>query len=128
MVTAVTRGISISVETAFQPDYSQAALQEFIFAYRIYIRNDSVHPVQLLDRHWEIFDASGEEREVNGAGVIGKQPIIHPGQEFDYVSSCNLKAELGTMEGYYTMMRLADKQRFRVRIPRFQMVVPYKLS
>ncbi|MFX4895222.1 Co2+/Mg2+ efflux protein ApaG, partial [Acinetobacter baumannii] len=79
-------------------------------------------------RHWYIFDSNGEHREVEGEGVVGLQPIIQPGEQFQYVSGCNLKTEMGKMQGHYTMENQNNKQKFDVNIPAFEMVVPNKLN
>jgi ApaG protein len=81
-----------------------------------------------MSRHWDIVDLTFPNREIEGEGVIGKQPIIEPGQMHQYVSGCNLKSGLGKMSGYYTMERLVDGKQFSVKIPQFDMVVPFKLN
>lgn len=128
MQTKVTEGVRISVEVFYQPDYSQPSSGEFMFAYRITITNESEYAVKLLRRHWNITDANGITREVEGEGVVGQQPVINPGASHQYVSGSALKTEIGKMNGTYTMQRLFDNAKFKVQIPEFQMVAPYKLN
>lgn len=128
MVTAITQGVKISVETVYQDEHSNPANEHFMFAYRIEVENLSDYAIQLMRRKWSIFDSNGTVREVEGEGVVGVQPVIDPGQSYAYVSGCNLKTELGNMEGFYTMVRLVDDTSFEVDIPKFQLIVPYKLN
>jgi ApaG protein len=126
MVSKVTDGITISVEQFYQPDYSNPLQMEFMFAYRITIENNNPFPVQLLRRHWIICDSNAEQKEVEGEGVIGIQPIILPNEQYQYISGCNLKSELGKMYGTYLMKNINTQQRFDVKIPVFQMEAPFK--
>lgn len=75
-----------------------------------------------------IFDSNGTKREVDGEGVVGLQPVIEPGNHHEYVSGCNLKTDMGSMKGFYEMIRIVDGQRFNVNIPEFQLITPYKLN
>jgi ApaG protein len=117
MISKLSEGVQISVETFYQPDYSNPVNNEFMFAYRITIENHNNFPVQLHRRHWHIFDSNGEYREVEGEGVVGQ-----------YVSGCNLKTELGKMFGKYVMENVNNKMTFEVNIPAFEMIVPYKMN
>ncbi|WP_316830381.1 Co2+/Mg2+ efflux protein ApaG [Pedobacter aquatilis] len=128
MVTAITDGVQVSVETVYQPEYSNPANEHFMFAYRIEISNLSDYPVQLMRRQWFIFDSNSSRREVEGEGVVGLQPIINPGESHVYVSGCNLKTDIGSMQGKYLMNRLVDDAEFEVDIPEFQLIAPYKLN
>jgi ApaG protein len=128
MVIKITDGVKVSVETTYQPEYSNPANEHFMFAYKVMIENLSDYSVQLLSRHWNIFDSNGTKREVEGEGVVGLQPIIEPGQFHEYVSGCNLKTDMGTMQGTYQMKRLVDNDLFDVRIPEFNLVAPFKLN
>ena len=128
MVAQITEGIKVSVETTYQPEYSNPANEHFMFAYKIHIENLSHFSVQLLNRHWAIFDSNGSAREVAGEGVVGQQPIIEPGEFHEYVSGCNLQTEMGTMCGTYEMKRLVDDEHFEVNIPKFLLEAPYKLN
>jgi ApaG protein len=128
MVTEITDGVKVSVATSYQPEYSSPAQSHYVFTYKILIENYSQNTIQLLKRHWYIFDANGLVREVEGDGVVGQQPTLEPGQHHEYVSGCNLKTEVGKMKGTYLMERIVDGKQFKVNIPQFVMVVPYKLN
>lgn len=128
MVNTTTEGVKVSVETLYQQEYSNPAKEHFMFAYKITIENMTDYAVQLMRRRWDIFDSNGTKREVEGEGVVGLQPVIEPGSQHDYVSGCNLKTEMGSMKGEYQMLRLLDNRTFDVKIPEFQLFVPYKLN
>ena len=128
MVTEITQGVKVSVETEYQSDYSSPRQMHYVFTYRITIENQSEQTIQLLRRHWNICDAGNVLREVEGEGVVGQQPVIEPGQSHQYVSGCNLKSGLGKMYGTYLMERILDGKNFRVTIPQFTMVVPFRLN
>lgn len=128
MVTAITDGVKVSVETVYQPEYSNPANEHYMFAYRVEISNLSDYAVQLMRRQWFIFDSNGSRREVEGEGVVGLQPIIQPGETHVYVSGCNLKTDMGSMKGAYLMKRDIDGSEFEVDIPEFQLIAPYKLN
>lgn len=99
-----------------------------MFAYQISIENLSDYTIQLQRRQWFIFDSNGSQREVEGEGVIGEQPVMEPGETHSYVSGCNLNTDMGTMRGNYTMKRIADDTRFIVDIPEFELIAPYRLN
>ena len=126
MVKKVTEGMTIRVETFYQPDYSNPVGSEYMFAYRITIENHNSFPVKLHRRHWNIFDSNGTYREVEGEGVVGVQPTLSPGEKYQYVSGCNLRTEMGKMYGTYQMENLNNKAMFDVNIPAFEMIVPFK--
>jgi ApaG protein len=128
MVSKISEGVNISVETFYQAEYSNPAGNEYMFAYRITIENHNSFPIKLLTRHWHIFDSNGAEREVEGEGVIGVQPIIKTDETYQYVSGCNLKTEMGKMQGTYQFQNLHNKKLFSAIIPPFDMVVPFKLN
>lgn len=128
MVNTITEGVKVSVETLYQPEYSNPANEHFMFAYKITIENMTDYGVQLMRRRWDIFDSNGTHREVEGEGVVGLQPIIEPGNQHEYVSGCNLKTEMGSMKGEYQMLRLLDNREFDVKIPEFHLVAPYKMN
>ena len=128
MVAQITEGVKVSVETTYQPEYSNPANEHYMFAYKIQIENLTDYSVQLLRRHWTIFDSNGTKREVEGEGVVGLQPIITPGQRHEYVSGCNLKTDMGSMKGTYQMKRLVDGEIFDVSIPQFALIAPFKLN
>lgn len=128
MVTAITEGVKISVETIYQEEHSNPANEHFMFAYKIEVENLSTNSMQLMHRKWFIFDSNGTMREVEGEGVVGVQPVIEPGESYVYVSGCNLKTDMGTMRGNYTMHNLVMETSFKVEIPEFELIVPYKLN
>lgn len=128
MTSKVTEGVSVTVETFYQPDYSNPVNGEFMFAYRITLQNSNSFPVRLLRRHWYIFDSNGTQREVEGEGVVGVQPQINPGEKYQYVSGCNLRTEMGKMHGSYKMENIVSKKQFDVKIPVFDMIVPFKMN
>lgn len=126
MNSIISEGVEVSVETFYQPDYSNPINNEFMFAYRITIENHNSFSVKLHSRHWNIFDSNGSFREVEGEGVVGLQPVITAGEKYQYVSGCNLKTEMGKMSGTYEMENLFTKTFFQVNIPSFQLMVPFK--
>ncbi|MEN9327152.1 MAG: Co2+/Mg2+ efflux protein ApaG [Sediminibacterium sp.] len=128
MTSKISEGIEVSIETFFQKDYSNPLQNEFMFAYRITIENHNSFPVKLLRRYWEIHDSNSEHREVEGEGVVGVQPLIMPGKQYQYVSGCHLKSEMGKMHGYYTMENVETKELIHVNIPPFKMIAPVKLN
>lgn len=128
MTSKISEGVEVSVETFYQPDYSNPLSGEYMFAYRITIENHNSYPVKLHRRHWHIFDSNGSYREVEGEGVVGVQPILNPGERYQYVSGCNLRTEMGKMHGTYTMENLNNKTTFEVNIPVFEMLVPFKMN
>jgi ApaG protein len=128
MVTAVTKGIKVSVETEYQPEYSSPSQHHYVFTYRITIENGSAHTVKLLRREWYIHDANSSVRTVEGEGVVGQQPVIEPGEHHQYISGCNLKSGIGKMYGTYEMEQQFDGIKFQVEIPEFHMIFPNKLN
>jgi ApaG protein len=128
MITSISQGIKISVETIFQEEYSNPDSDQFMFAYRIEIENLSDYTIQLLRRQWYIFDSAGTQKEVEGEGVIGVQPIIEPGESHAYVSGCQITTDIGSMKGNYSMIRVVDESSFKVDIPQFMLIVPYRLN
>ena len=128
MISKISEGVTISVETFYQPEYSNPVTGEFMFAYRITIENNNSFPVQLLRRHLYIFDSNSEHKEVEGEGVIGVQPHINTGEKYQYVSGCSLRSEMGKMHGIYFMENSNNKKTFLVNIPAFEMIVPIKLN
>lgn len=126
MSSTLSEGVAVIVDSFYQPEYSNPIGGEYIFAYRITIENTNPFPVKLHRRHWYIFDSNGERREVEGEGVVGVQPIINTGEKYQYVSGCTLKTEIGKMSGTYLMENINTKKTFRVTIPAFDLVVPFK--
>ena len=128
MVTEITQGIKVSVETEYQPAYSSPSQYHYVFTYRITIENQSEYTIQLMRRHWHIYDAGFLSREVEGEGVVGQQPVLEPGETHQYVSGCNLKSGLGKMLGTYTMEKILDGTNVLVTIPEFTMASPHRLN
>lgn len=128
MVSKISEGIEISIESFYQKDYSNPLQNEYMFAYRITIENHNSFPVKLLKRYWEVFDSNTEQRIVEGEGVVGVQPIIMPGKHYQYISGCHLKSEIGKMQGYYTMENIENRRQIQVKIPPFKLVAPTKLN
>lgn len=126
MVSKISRGVEISVETFYQAEYSNPAANEYMFAYRITIENQNDFTIKLLKRKWFIFDSCSDNKEVEGDGVVGVQPVLQPGQQFQYVSGCNLRSEMGRMSGHYEMENLKNKSFFDVKIPPFDLMAPMK--
>ena len=126
--TQLTHGIKISVETNFHTQHSVAENDHFLFAYHITIENKSEYTVQLISRHWDIFDSSNEHREVDGDGVVGEQPVLSPGEIFKYESACSLTTDIGKMSGTYLIERKIDKTRFNVTIPKFELIASHRLN
>ncbi len=128
MISKISEGVEISVESFYQQDYSNPTQSEYMFAYRITIENHNAYSVKLHSRHWHIFDSDGTYREVQGEGVVGIQPVINAGDNYQYVSGCNLHTEMGRMQGTYQMENLHTKEMFDVNIPAFEMITPFKYN
>ncbi|MFZ9387858.1 MAG: Co2+/Mg2+ efflux protein ApaG [Chitinophagaceae bacterium] len=126
MTSMISGGVKVSVETFYQQDYSNPQQSEYMFAYRITLENHNAFPIKLHRRHWHIFDSNGSYRDVEGEGVIGVQPTLQPGENYQYVSGCNLRTEMGRMNGRYEMENLHTRNMFFVSIPAFEMVAPMK--
>lgn len=128
MPTAVTNDIHISVETAYQLPSTPYGPEQHMFAYRITIRNKSPYTIKLLRRHWYISDVNNDSTEVEGEGVVGLQPVLEPGESHQYVSGCALKSDFGKMKGTYVMERQLDGSLFKVNIPEFHLIAPFRLN
>jgi ApaG protein len=128
MVQLITEGISITVETYYNNEQSNPLLNEHAFAYKVSIDNFSNFPIKLLRRHWQIFDSNATHREVEGEGVVGQQPILEPGESFQYMSGVSIRTEIGRMLGKYQMENMLNKKMFSINIPEFELVAPHKLN
>jgi ApaG protein len=128
MITAITNDVKITVEVEFQQRQPNGSIEENIFAYRITIENNSDYTIKLLRRHWFIKDSGFPQREVEGEGVVGLQPVLEPGASHRYISGCNIKSDFGQMKGYYLMERMVDGKDFKVTIPAFNLVLPIRLN
>ncbi|HEY8384033.1 MAG TPA: Co2+/Mg2+ efflux protein ApaG [Microvirga sp.] len=123
MYKAVTRGISVTVTPRFMPEESSPDDGRYFFAYTVEIINLGLERVQLIARHWRIVDGHGQVQEVQGAGVVGKQPVLEPGESFNYTSGCPLPTPNGTMQGTYAMVT-ASGETFDAEIPAFSLDMP----
>ena len=123
MYSRTTASISITVEPEFLSEQSNTDERFFLYAYKIIIENNSSEACQLLKRHWIIRDGQGKEEHVEGEGVIGKQPVIRPGERFIYTSGCPLSTPTGNMRGTYTMKTASDKK-LKVKVPLFFLSPP----
>ena len=125
MYTATTRLIHVTVEPTYLDDQSVPIDDHYVWAYRVTIRNDGTETVQLLNRHWRITDSLGRLQEVRGAGVVGEQPVLKPGEAFEYTSGTPLPTPSGIMVGSYEMTN-ATGERFEVEIPAFSLDSPHQ--
>ncbi len=128
MISKISEGFEVVVETFYQPEFSNVQSGEYLFAYKITMHNQNPFAVKLISRYWKIFDSTGEYREVEGDGVVGEQPVINTEGTYNYMSGCNLRSEMGKMEGYYIMQNLNTFQKFKVTIPAFDLIVPAKMN
>lgn len=117
-----TNGFRVAIFPSYLPDHSDPQGRQYVFGYRVRINNESSITAQLLSRRWAIVDAHGRCNEVTGEGVVGQQPILRPGQSFEYSSFCPLTTSWGTMEGSYAFQREGDESVFEVEIGRFYLV------
>ncbi len=115
--------IEVSVKTIYLDQHSNNSEHQHVWAYHITIENRSDDQIQLLNRHWKISDSEGITREVKGEGVVGKQPVLEPGEVFEYTSSTILQSPSGLMFGYYEMQTTLGR-RFFVDIPAFSLDAP----
>ncbi len=127
MSDTTTNGIRVQVQSQFLPDRSAPQEAQFVFAYHITISNVGEQRAQLISRHWVITNADGETEEVRGPGVVGEQPVLGPGEHFEYTSFCPLKTNVGTMHGAYTMVT-PEGDAFEARIAPFTLAVPFALN
>lgn len=121
---AITEGVRVRATPTFLPAESAPDDGRYFWAYTIEIANLSARTVQLIDRYWRIVDATGHEQEVRGEGVVGKQPVLHPGEAFTYTSGCPLAAPSGMMGGRYGMIVLEGRVPFEVVVPTFALDSP----
>lgn len=121
-----TREVCVTVRSFFLADQSQPEDNRFVWAYRVRIENQGKQPVQLLRRTWEITDARGRTQQVQGPGVIGEQPLLGPGQSFEYTSGTPLETPSGFMVGSYHMVAPESGENFDVAIPAFSLDSPHQ--
>ncbi|TYB79251.1 Co2+/Mg2+ efflux protein ApaG [Bizionia myxarmorum] len=128
MVQQVTKGIKISVETHFEGSFYKDYKMQFAFGYQVTIENQSKELVQLYAREWTILDALNNVEIVKGEGVIGKKPILKPGESHTYTSGCLLTSPFGAMQGFYSMINLETTKKFKVNIPTFRLSAPFAIN
>lgn len=126
MSDTTTHGIRVQVKTQFLPHRSVPDEERFVFAYTITISNVGSETAQLISRRWIITDSDGQVEEVQGPGVVGVQPVLAPGEQYEYTSYCPLTTKVGTMQGSYTMVA-ADGGSFEAEIAPFTLAAPYAL-
>ena len=117
--------VSVFVEPIYLEDHSDPHEDNYLWAYRVKIKNNEEEKIKLISRHWKIFDSNGNHKEVKGKGVVGEQPTIEPGDEFEYTSGTPLKTSSGLMHGSYQMQSF-DGKKFEVSIPAFSLDIPDK--
>ena len=120
-----TRSIRVGVKPAYLDDQSDPADDRYVWAYTVTIENKGAESVQLLSRAWTIVDGTGKVQEVRGPGVVGAQPVIAPGESFEYTSGCPLETASGVMSGRY-QMKAASGEAFEAEIPAFLLESPFE--
>ncbi len=126
MYKSTTRGITVTVEPFFLEEQSLPDQGRFVWAYRVRIENGGEDTVKLVSRHWKITDALGRLQEVRGAGVVGEQPVLEPGDSFEYTSGTPLPTPSGIMVGTYQMVG-PDGEEFDIAIPAFSLDSPHQI-
>ncbi len=128
MVQQITQGIRISVKTSFEGTFIKDGKLQYAFAYAVSIENESDDTVQLTSRFWEIKDSLNQTIIVQGEGVVGKQPILYPGEKHSYTSGCLLFSPFGAMKGYYTMISFKSSHKFTPKIPLFSLAATFAIN
>lgn len=128
MLQQITRGIKITVKTSFEGTFYKSYKMHYAFGYLITIENQSKDSVQLTTRHWRIKDSLSRTEHVDGEGVIGKKPVLKPGQSHTYQSGCLLSSPFGNMSGFYNMVNFSTSNQFSVIIPAFKLSAPFALN
>ena len=128
MQIAITNDVKIVVETAYQNNKQSTTENKHMFVYRIHIENQGEHTLKLLRRNWHIIDSLDGESVVEGEGVVGVQPLLEPGEKYQYVSGCLLSSDIGKMYGTYLMERQIDGLLFEVNIPEFVLSTPFIMN
>ncbi len=118
--------VTVNVETVFIPDQSDPHHDRYVFAYTVTITNTGTLPAQLVSRHWVITDSENKVQEVRGLGVVGEQPLLKPGESFEYTSGTAIHTPVGTMHGSYQMVA-EDGEHFDAEIPVFTLAMPRTL-
>lgn len=128
MVQQVTCGIKITVETTYEGSFYKNYKIQYAFGYTVTIENQSKDSVQLNARKWIILDALNKEEVVSGEGVIGKKPVLQPGESYTYTSGCLLTSPFGAMRGHYKMVNFTTTKNFKVTIPTFKLSAPFAIN
>jgi ApaG protein len=128
MTQKVTSGIKISVETNFEGTFYKNYKIHFAFGYRITIENQSKDSVQVCSRFWKIKDALNKTEIIQGEGVVGKKPVLKPGESYTYNSGCLLTSPFGAMSGYYQVVNFTSTRKFKVVIPSFKLSASFALN
>jgi len=125
MYSAITREIRVQVEPIYLDDQSEPDAAQYVWAYRVQIENEGLETVQLLTRYWHITDGMGRVQEVRGAGVVGEQPVLNPGESYEYTSGTPLPTPSGIMKGSY-QMRTPTGEKFDIEVPAFSLDCPHE--
>ena len=125
MYSAVTREIRVQVEPVYLDDQSEPDNAQYVWAYRVQIENEGTETVQLLTRYWHITDGMGRVQEVRGAGVVGEQPVLNPGESYEYTSGTPLPTPSGIMKGSYQMITPSG-DKFDIEVPAFSLDCPHE--
>ncbi|MBT5646251.1 Co2+/Mg2+ efflux protein ApaG [bacterium] len=125
MYSAVTREIRVQVEPVYLDDQSEPDNAQYVWAYRVQIENEGTETVQLLTRYWHITDGMGRVQEVRGAGVVGEQPVLNPGESYEYTSGTPLPTPSGIMKGSY-QMSTPSGDKFDIEVPAFSLDCPHE--
>jgi len=128
MESLITEGVEVIVKCNYEEEFSKPNQSEFIFSYKITIKNDNEFSIKLLSRKWFVFDSKGEHYEVEGNGVIGLQPTLANKGFHNYESGTSLTSPIGRMRGYYIMQNILTDEQFKVYIPEFDLIAPFVLN
>ena len=128
MYSETTRSIKVTVRPFYLEQHSSPSESHYVWAYHVRIENGGSETVQLRRRHWEITDSFGRRQEVRGPGVVGYQPVLRPGEEFEYTSGCPLTTPVGTMHGEFNMVVQDSGEKFDAKIEPFRLAVPRALN
>ncbi len=128
LARAITKGVQVTAESMYQEAHSDPGSAHYLFSYRITIENHSRDTIRLLSRYWFIYDSLGDCHEVSGDGVVGRQPLLKPGESYQYTSACPITNIFGYMHGHYVMQKSKDESLFKVDIPTFLLEVPWILN
>lgn len=128
MVQQVTQGIKVSVDTKFEGTFYKNYKKHYAFKYTVTIENQSKDVVQLNSRFWSIKDSLNNSEIIEGDGVIGKKPVIQPGESHTYSSGCLLISPFGSMKGHYNMINFSNTKKFKVLIPSFKLSASFAIN